>query len=69
MKRPEGRGCIWKRGEAGFGDAVLATSFNARDNGARPDILIEANDASNAIKALAHARKNCVRSAHHETIV
>ena len=57
MKRPEGRGRIWKRGEAGFDDAVLATSFNSRDNGARPDMLIEANDTSNVIKALAHARK------------
>jgi len=57
MKRPEGRGRIWKRGEADFDDAVLTTSSNARDNGARPDILIEANDASNVIKALAHARK------------
>ena len=69
MKRPEGRGLIWKRGEADFDDAVLTTSSNARDNGARPDIFVKANDASNVIKALAHARKNCVRSAHHETIV
>ena len=57
MKRPEGRGRIWECGEAGFDDAVLATSFNSRDKGARPDMLIEANDASDVIKALAHARK------------
>ena len=58
MKRPEGRGRIWKRGEAGFNDAVFATSFNARDNGARPDMLIEANDTSDVIKALAHAQSD-----------
>ena len=57
MRRPKGRGRIWTRGEEGFDDAVLATSFNARDNGARPDMLIEANDTSDVIKALAHARK------------
>ena len=42
MKRPKGKGRIWRRGEDGFDKVVLATSFNARDSGARPDMLVEA---------------------------
>lgn len=58
MKRPVGRGRIWQRGEAGFDEAVLATSFNARDPGGRPDMLIEANDAGDVGRGLQLAGEN-----------
>ena len=58
MKRPRGRGRVWRRGEAGFDKAVLATSFNARDPGVRPDLLVEANDAGGVQAALQLAREN-----------
>lgn len=58
MKRPKGKGRIWQRGEAGFDAAVLATSFNARDPGVRPHMLVEANDAGDVRRALATARDN-----------
>lgn len=58
MKRPRGPGRVWRRGETGFDKAVLATSFNARDPGVRPDLLVEANDASEVREALRQAREN-----------
>jgi FAD/FMN-containing dehydrogenase len=58
MKRPKGKGRIWQRGEAGFDAAVLATSFNARDPGVRPHMLVEANDADDVRRALETARAN-----------
>lgn len=58
MKRPKGKGRIWRRGEDGFDKAVLATSFNARDSGARPDMLVEANSVEDVQWALAQAREN-----------
>jgi FAD/FMN-containing dehydrogenase len=58
MKRPRGRGRVWRRGEAGFDKAVLATSFNARDPGVRPDMLVEANDVGDVGTALHWARAN-----------
>nr|WP_137677838.1 FAD-binding oxidoreductase [Parerythrobacter lutipelagi] len=57
MKRPKGKGRIWRRGEQGFDKAVLGTSFNARDSGARPDMLVEANSAEDAQWALLQARE------------
>jgi FAD/FMN-containing dehydrogenase len=58
MKRPKGNGRIWRRGEDGFDKAVQATSFSARDSGARPDLFVEANSAEDAQWALAQAREN-----------
>lgn len=58
MRRPKGRGRSWRRGEPGFDAAVLATSFNARDPGVRPDLLVEANDAEDVCRALQLAREN-----------
>lgn len=58
MKRPKGKGRIWRRGEVGFDAAVLATSFNARDPGIRPELLIEANDIDDVRRALQLARDN-----------
>lgn len=58
MKRPVGRGGVWRRGDKGFDAAVLATSFSARDPGCRPDMLIEANDICDVREALQLARNN-----------
>lgn len=58
MKRPKGKGRVWHRGDPGFDDAVMATSFNARDTGARPDMLVEANHAEDVQWALKHARES-----------
>lgn len=58
MKRPKGKGRVWQRGEEGFDKAVLATSFNARDTGARPDMLVEANHVEDVQSALRLAREN-----------
>ncbi|MCI5043415.1 MAG: FAD-binding oxidoreductase [Aquisalinus sp.] len=57
MKRPRGTGRIWTKGRPGFDDAVLATSFNGRDPGVRPQILVEANNTSDVHSALSHARE------------
>lgn len=57
MKRPKGKGRVWKRGEDGFEKAILATSFNARDKGLRPEVLVEANDIADTTDALAQARQ------------
>ncbi len=57
MKRPRGRGRLWTRGEPGFDAAVLATSFNGRDPGHRPKVLVEANDISDVQSALSLARE------------
>lgn len=58
MKRPKGKGRVWRRGEQGFDKAVLGTSFNARDSSARPDLLVEANSDGDVQWALAQAREN-----------
>ncbi|MEO1045919.1 MAG: FAD-binding oxidoreductase [Pseudomonadota bacterium] len=58
MKRPKGPGRVWKRGDAGFDKAVLSTSFNARDPGCRPEMLVEANDVKDVVAALEQARGN-----------
>jgi FAD/FMN-containing dehydrogenase len=57
MKRPTGRGQTYERGTPGFDDKVLSTSFNRRDPGRRPSVLVEANDISEVVNALARARR------------
>ena len=57
MKRPKGKGRLWLKGQPGFDEAVLATSFNGRDPGLRPKILVEANDHADVQKALSRARE------------
>ncbi|MEO1041637.1 MAG: FAD-binding oxidoreductase [Pseudomonadota bacterium] len=57
MKRPKGKGRVWERGTPGFDKAVLATSFNGRDPGRRPDVLIEANCLLDVHGAVTRARQ------------
>ena len=56
MKRKPGRGQTLVRGEPGFDAAVLGTSFNARDPGHRPEIVVQANDADDVLAAVRQAR-------------
>lgn len=57
MKRTLARGRMLKRGDAGFDAAVLGTSFNARDPGHRPALVVQANDENDVIAAVKTARE------------
>ena len=57
MQRTKTKGRIYKRGEAGFEQAVLGTSFTVRDPGRRPDIVVEANNVEDVIAAVQHANR------------
>ncbi|MBT8114019.1 MAG: FAD-binding oxidoreductase [Arenicella sp.] len=57
MKRPKNKGRVWERGQTGFDEAVLATSFNGRDPGHRPQVLVEANNILDVQNALARAHE------------
>ena len=57
MKRPKGRGYTYERDTPGFDAKVLSTSFNNRDPGRRPKVLVEANDVFEVVNALSRARR------------
>lgn len=61
MGKATGRGVTLKRGEAGFDAAVLGTSFNARDPGRRPDVVVQANTVEDVIAAVKRARAEGLR--------
>lgn len=69
MKRTHDKGRMLRRGEPGFDAAVLGTSFNARDPGRRPDIVVQANHVYDVIGAVnaarAHGHKIGVCSGGH----
>ncbi len=46
------------RGTQGFEEAVLGTSFNARDPGRRPDVVVQANNVPEVIEAVNRARRD-----------
>lgn len=56
MKRVSGKGETIAKGAPGFDPALLSTSFNARDPGRRPDLIVQANDAAEVIAAVRRAR-------------
>ncbi len=56
MKRSHTKGRMFRRGEAGFDSAVLGTSFNARDPGRRPDVVVQANDVADVVAAVKLAK-------------
>lgn len=58
MKRSLEKGKILERGAAEFDDAVLGTSFNARDPGRRPDVVVQANNVPDVIEAVNRARRD-----------
>lgn len=45
------------RGEPDFEDAVMGTSFNARDPGCRPDVVVQAHSVEHVIAAVHLARQ------------
>lgn len=57
MKRPTGTGRVLERGEAEFDATVLGTSFNARDPGHRPRVLVQANAVQDVVDAVRRARR------------
>ncbi len=58
MKRTREKGTTLARGVDGFDDAVLGTSFNARDPGRRPDVVVQANNVPDVIDAVKRARRD-----------
>lgn len=58
MKRPSKIGYTYARGDAGFDEAVLGTSFSGRDPGVRPDLLIQANSIDEVASALERATRD-----------
>lgn len=61
MKRSSQSGVTLDRGTNGFDEAVLGTSFNTRDPGRRPDVVVQANDVSEVIAAVGRARRGSLK--------
>jgi len=61
MQRSHAKGAVFRRGEAGFEQAVLGTSFTARDPGRRPDVVVQANDVYEVIAAVRQAARDGLR--------
>ena len=57
MKVSTAKGARFERGAAGFDAAVRGSSFNARDPGRRPDVIVQANDLFDIIAAVKEARR------------
>lgn len=56
MKQSTGLGRIIEKGEAGFDEALLGTSFNAQDPGRRPALIVQANVEADVVAAVRQAR-------------
>ncbi len=61
MQRSQTKGRVIRRGEAGFDEAVLGTSFTVRDPSRRPDIVVQANDVYEVMAALRQAHRDGLR--------
>lgn len=57
MKRPTGKGLVFEDSHPEFDKKVLATSFNGKDPGRRPRVLIEANDVDDVVQAIKRAHR------------
>ena len=57
MKRPTGKGVTMLRGEAGFDQAVLGTSFSGADPGHRPRVLVQVNSNEDVVAAIRRAKR------------
>lgn len=55
MKTINSKAITLHRNDAGFDEAVLGTSFNARDPGRRPNVYVQPDDAVDVIAAVKHA--------------
>jgi len=58
MKSINTKGRVIRRGEPGFEQAVLGTSFTVRDPGRRPDIVVQANDVYEVMAAVRQAAQD-----------
>lgn len=61
VKRPSGRGMTLQRGDHDFDRQVLETSFNGRDPGRRPQVMVQANDVYEVIAAVRRAVRENLR--------
>ena len=61
MGRSVGKGVTLERGQPGFDAAVLGTSFNARDPGRRPAVVVQANGVDDVVAAVRRARADGLR--------
>ena len=52
------KGVTLRRGDKGFDAAVMSTSFNARDTGRRPAVVVQANETGDVIAAINQAREH-----------
>lgn len=57
MRNGQKKGVTLRRCDPGFDEAVLGTSFSARDPGRRPDCLMQCNSVYDVIAAVNAARK------------
>ncbi len=55
MHATTSQGRTFSRGDPGFDEAVLGTSFNARDPGRRPEVVVQANDVFDVVAAVKRA--------------
>ena len=58
MNKTTNHSRVFRRGEAGFEQAVLGTSFTVRDPGRRPDIVVQANDVYEVMAAVRQAAQD-----------
>ena len=57
MQKNRKTGATFRRGDAGFEQAVLGTSFTVRDPGRRPEMVVQANDADEVVSAVRQAAR------------
>ena len=57
MQKNRKTGATFRRGDAGFEQAVLGTSFTVRDPGRRPEIVVQANNADEVVSAVREAAR------------
>lgn len=58
MQQTKTKGTVFRRGDAGYEQAVLGTSFTTRDPGRRPDIVVQANSADEVVAAVQQATRD-----------
>ena len=57
MQQTHNLGVTLRRGDAGFEQAVLGTSFTVRDPGRRPEMVVQANSADEVVSAVRQAAR------------
>ena len=57
MQKNRKTGATFRRGDAGFEQAVLGTSFTVRDPGRRPEMVVQANNADEVVSAVRQAAR------------